>query len=324
MRRREFIAGLGSVAAWPLAARAQQTVVPVVGFLSPFRPEGMGKYITEFQKGLAEAGFVEGRNVSLEYRYANDDVGRFPDLVAELIRRRCAVIFTSGNLIGLRAIMSATRSVPVVFNISQDPVEEGIVTSLNRPGGNVTGFTESAEDVVTKRLELLHTLVPRALRLAVLVDTLPSRARFVTTLRSAAASKGLQIEVFAADTVEEIESVFTDLAQRQVAGLILQGSGVYVSSVREIITLASRYAVPTIWWERQAVDGGLISYGVNIPDIYRRAAIYAGRIIKGEKPGDLPVQQPTKFDLIINLKTAKALAIEVPETLLATADEVIQ
>jgi putative tryptophan/tyrosine transport system substrate-binding protein len=288
----------------------------------------MGKYIAGFQKGLAEAGLVEGRNITVEYRYANDDVGRFLELAAELVRRRCAVIFTSGNLTGLRALMSATGSIPIVFNIGQDPVQTGIVSSLNRPGGNATGFTELATDIISKRLELLHALLPRASRLAALLDSSSvdqrSNTRVTATLRTAAASKGLQIEVFTADKITEIEAVFSDLAQRHVDGLLLQGSGVFVSSHREIIALASRYAVPTIWWERQAVDGGLISYGVNIPDIYRRAAVYVGRILKGEKPGDLPVQQPTKFDLIINLKTAKALGIEVPPQLLALADEVIE
>jgi putative tryptophan/tyrosine transport system substrate-binding protein len=326
VRRRDFIAGLGSTATLPFAARAQQIAMPVVGLLSPFRPEAMGKYIAGFQKGLAEAGFVEGRNIVLEHRYANDDIGRFPELAAELIRRRCAVIFTSGSLVGLRALMSATGSVPIVFNMAQDPVQAGIVPSLNRPGGNVTGFTELANDIVTKRLELLHALLPGVSRFAVLFDTVdePSKAHAAAALRSAAASKGLQIEVFPADSIAAIEAVFLDLAQRHVGGLLLQGGGVFVSSHREIIALASRYAMPTIWWERQALDGGLISYGVNIPDLYRRAAIYVGRILKGEKPGDLPVQQPTKFDLIINLNTAKALGIEVPPQLLALANEVIE
>jgi putative ABC transport system substrate-binding protein len=326
VRRRDFIAGLGSTAALPFVVRAQQTVVPVVGFLSPFRAEAISNYIAGFRKGLAEAGFVEGRNVALEYRYANDDVGRFPELVADLIRRRCAVIFTSGNLVGLRALVSATGSIPIVFNMGRDPVQTGIVASLNRPGGNVTGFSELSGDTITKRLELLHAFLPRALRFAVLLDNSDpqSNARLEATLRTAAASNGLELEVYTGDTLAEIEAVFSDLAKRQVGGLLLQGSGVYVSSIREIIGLASRYAVPTIWWERQAVDGGLISYGVNIPDLYRRAAIYVGRIIKGEKPGDLPVQQAIKFDLIINLKTAKALGLEVPPQLLALADEVIE
>jgi putative ABC transport system substrate-binding protein len=326
MRRREFIAGLGSTAAvWPLAARAQRPAVPVVGYLSPFAPESPNKTLAAFHGGLAEAGFMEGRNVAIEYGYAENDSARLSELAADFVRRRCAVIVTVSSANATRAAMAVTATIPIVFVTALDPVLAGLVASLNRPGGNVTGFTELNVDITPKRLALLQSLLPAASRFAVLVDPgMLNRQSVVTELQAAAAANGLQIEVFTAGAIGEIETIFSGLAQKRIGLLVANSSGFY-SLRREFATLAARYAVPAIYWERGLAEaGGLISYGTNVADLHRQAGIYTGRILKGDKPADLPVQQPTKFELVINLKTAKALGLTIPETLLATADLVIE
>jgi putative tryptophan/tyrosine transport system substrate-binding protein len=319
MRRREFITLLGgAAAAWPLAARAQQPAMPVVGLL-PNRPHDM----TVFRQGLKEAGFVEGQDVAIEYRSAEDQT-RLPLLVADLLRRQVALIV--GNTTAALAAKAATTTVPIVFATGGDPVRDGLVASLNRPGGNVTGVSFITVELAAKQLELLRELRPGTARIAVIVDPKwPLTEPFVSQVRAAASAMGRQIEVLNVSSNREIETAFTTLLQRE-AGALHVGVGTFLFSQRErIVALAARHRIPAIYVLRDYVAaGGLMSYGASITDAYRQAGIYAGRILKGEKPGDLPVQQPTKFELVINLKTAKALGLTVPPTLLARADEVLE
>jgi len=325
MKRREFIAGLGSAAVWPHVARAQQPTMPVVGYLSLGPPrEGAGGVDT-FRKGLSEMGFVEGRNLAIEFRWGQNDISRLSELAADLVRRRVAVITTTGGAATL-AVKALTNTVPVVFAIAGDPVKSGIVASLNRPGANITGVTAITAELAPKRLELLHELLPRATRFGVLINPVSqSRDIEIAGLRAAAAAIGREIDVFFASNSTEIDTAFTNVAQKRINAVLVANHFLFRDRRAQIHTLAVRHAVPVIYGARQEVEaGGLMSYGAS--EDYRLATvgIYVGRILKGEKPAELPVQQPAKFELVINLSTAKALGLAIPEALLAIADEVIQ
>jgi putative ABC transport system substrate-binding protein len=319
MRRREFITVLGgAAAAWPLAARAQQPAMPAVGFL----PSSLA-FMTAFRQGLKEAGFVEGQDVAIEYRSAEDQ-SRMPLLVADLLRRQAALIVA--NTPAALAAKAATATVPIVFATGGDPVRDGLVASLNRPGGNVTGVSFISHELAAKQLGLLRELRPGVARIAVLVDAnWPLTEPFVSEVQAAASAMGQQIEVLYVSSRDEIESAFTTLIQRG-AGALHVGVGAFLAAQRErIAALAARHRIPAIYVLREWVAaGGLMSYGTSVNDAYRLAGIYAGRILKGEKPGDLPVLLPTKFELVINVKTAKALGLEIPDRLLALADEVME
>jgi putative ABC transport system substrate-binding protein len=319
IRRRKFLATLlGAGVAWPLAARAQQPAMPVVGFL-PSGPHLM----TAFRQGLKEAGFVEGQDVAIEYRSAEDQ-SKVPLLVADLLRRQVALIV--GNTPAALAAKAATTTVTIVFATGGDPVRDGLVASLNRPGGNVTGVSFISHELAAKQLGLLRELRPGAARIAVLVDAKwPLTEPFVSEVQAAASAMGQQIEVLYVSSGGEIESAFTTLIQHG-AGALHVGVGAFLAAQRErIAALAARHRIPAIYVLREWVAaGGLMSYGASTTDAYRQAGTYAGRILKGEKPGDLPVMLPTKFELVINVKTAKALGLEIPDKLLALADEVIE
>jgi len=324
MRRRDFIAGLGSVAAWPVAARVQQRAVPVIGFLNSGSPDGYAPMAAGFRQGLKETGYVEGQNVAIEYRWAGGQYDRVPPMAAELVRRQVAVIVA--NTPGVLAVMAATTTIPIVFTTSSDPVQIGLVASLSRPRGNVTGVTQLNVEVAPKRLELAHQLVPTATIMAVLVNpTNPNTEAFVSDLQAAARALGLQLHVLHASTERDFDTIFATLVRLRPGALVIGADSFFVARDEQLAALALRHAVPAIFESREFVAaGGLISYGGSVPDSYRLAGVYTGRILKGDKPGDLPVQQATKLELIINLKTAKALGLTIPETLLATADEVIQ
>jgi putative tryptophan/tyrosine transport system substrate-binding protein len=326
MRRREFIAGLGSAAAWPLAARAQQTGVPVVGFIESGSPERNANFVAAFRKGLSETGYAEGRNVTIEYRYALGEIDRMPELAVDLVRRGVAVIATPGSTPTSLAAKAATTKIPIVFGVGSDPVQVGLVPNLNRPGGNVTGFSEMNTEVGPKRFALLHMLVPNAEVFGVLVNPKNPLTEFaVREARAAAAKIGRPTEIVPAGPDRDIDSVFTSLAQKRVGALVVTPDTTFNLRGNQVIALAARHSIPAIYWDPLFPRaGGLMSYGSTVEESYRQVGIYVGRILKGEKPADLPVLQPTKFDLVINLKTAKALGLTIPETLLATADEVIQ
>jgi putative tryptophan/tyrosine transport system substrate-binding protein len=322
IRRRKFLAALGGAAAWPLAARAQRPSIPVVGFLrSGTLP---GYRVTALRQGLKEEGFVEGENVTIEYRSDEGQTDRLPLLVADLLRRQVALIV--GNTAAALAVKAATITVPIVFVTGGDPVRDGFVASLNRPGGNVTGVSFVSAEVGAKQLGLLRELRPEVARIAVVVDPKwPITEPFVSQVRAAASVIGLQIDVLYASTGREIETAFTTLVQRGAGALHVGIGGIMVSQRERIVALAARHRIPAIYpWREAVADGGLMSYGTSTNDAYRRAGIYAGRILKGEKPGDLPVMLPTKFELVINITTAKALGLEIPDRLLALADEVIE
>jgi putative ABC transport system substrate-binding protein len=327
VNRREFITLLGgATAAWPLGARAQQAAIPVIGFLHSASAERRHDQVVAFQRGLAEAGFVEGRNVAIEYRWADDRYGRLPEMAADLVHRRVAVIAATGNMVTALAAKAATSTTPIVFISQGDPVRSGLVASLNRPGANLTGVSTFGAELGSKQLGLLHELVPGAARFAVLVNPKsPFAESFIADLRAAASTIAQQIEVLAAATSREIDTAFAGLTSRPAGALLVSIDSLFFSRRVQLVTLTARHALPTIFPIREDVEaGGLMSYGVSIPDSYRRAGVYVGRILKGAKPADLPVQLPTKFELVINLQTARVIGIEVPPTLLAAADEVIE
>ena len=328
MKRREFITLFGgAAAAWPMAAHAQQPAMPVVGFLRPGSPEPNAHLVAAFRRGLGETGYVEGRNVAVEYRWAHNDDDRLPELAADLVRLRVAVIVTPGSTAAAAAAKSATTTIPIVFSAGGDPVQTGLVASLNRPGGNVTGVSSMSGELGAKRLGLLQELVPPAARFAVLVNpNNPLATAFVTDLRAAAAAIGRQIEVLTASTSHDIDTAFAMLVEKRRADALLVGlDPLFVSRRVQLATLAARHTVPAIYpFREDAEAGGLMSYGPSNTDLVRQAGIYTGRVLKGEKPADMPILRATKFDLVINLTTAKALGLEVPPTLLARADEVIE
>jgi putative ABC transport system substrate-binding protein len=326
MRRRAFIAGLGSAAAWPVVARAQQPVFPVIGFFSAASPSRRPwpKHTAWFRQGLQDTGFTEGQNLRIEYRWAEEKYDRLAALAADLIQRRVAVIATTPR--ATEAAMALTSTIPIVFNAGTDPVRTGWVPNLNRPGGNLTGVTTLAGDLTQKRLQLLHDLVPQAGVIGVLLDSGSPRPGLVLELVQAAAhSAGLPIRAVSAGTDSELEDTFAALARDRVRALFLSNSFFFFSRSEHLSELAARHQIAMS--AESAIfpeAGALMSYGASQADAFRQVGRYTGRIVKGEKPGDLPIQLPTKFEFIINLKTAKALGLTIPETLLATADEVIQ
>jgi putative ABC transport system substrate-binding protein len=329
MKRREFITLLGGAAlTWPLAARAQQPTLPVIGFLDPRSPETMTERLRGFRQGLRDAGYVESENVAIEYRWAENQMGPLPALAADLVRRRVAVI-VAGAPISAFAAEAATTTVPIVFLTAEDPVRLGLVASLARPGGNATGIKFFSAELTAKRLELLRELVPGAVRVAVIVNPAPTGGFDAeTTLRDmepAARAMGLQIQVLNASTSREIDTAFATFVRERPDAVFVSLDPFLNSRRAQLVNLASRHAVPATFSNRDFAEiGGLMSYGANIADAYRQVGVYAGRVLKGAKPADLPVVQASKFELVINAQTARMLGIAVPPSLLATADEVIE
>jgi putative ABC transport system substrate-binding protein len=328
MRRREFITLLGSAAVvWPLGTRAQQPAMPVIGFLSSASPDVYAIRLRAFHQGLKEAGYVEGQNVAVEYRWAQGHNDRLPSLAAELVQRQVAVIAAAGGTPSALAAKTATATIPIVFGVAVDPVQAGLVASLNRPGGNLTGVTNLNIELGPKRLELLHELMPTATMIALLVNpSSPALAElFVRALQPAARALGLELHVLHATTEGDFDSVFATLVQLRAAALVITPDVFFNARIEQLAALALRHAVPAIYQYRGfAAAGGLMSYGSSETEYYRVIGVYAGRILSGEKPADLPVQQSTKVELIMNLKTARSLGLTVPLTLLGRADEVIE
>ena len=327
MRRREFIAGLGSVGALPVAARAQQEAVQVIGYLDAGSLETRRDVVEGVHRGLAAAGYVVGRNVTFEYRWAEDHLERLPALAADLVRRQVAVIVTPGSTQATLAAKAASGSIPIVFLTGADPVEIGLVASLNRPGGNLTGLSSLNVTLAAKRLELLHELVPTAASIGNLVN--PTNPVFsereTQELQVASRILGVRLLIVRASDPSQFEPAFESLVRNRTGGLLIGGDTLFVGHTDQLVALAARHRVPVIYRSREATaEGGLLSYGTDFPAVYQQVGVYVGRILKGEKPADLPVQQITKMQLVVNLKTAKALGLTIPETLLATADEVIQ
>jgi putative ABC transport system substrate-binding protein len=327
VKRREFISLLGGAAAWPLTARAQQAAMPVVGFVNGRSQETSVRLARAFSEGLNETGYVEGQNVAVEYHWLEGKYDQLPALMADLVRRRVALIATPGSGPAALAARAATTTIPIVFGVAQDPVQLGLVASLARPGGNATGINMFNSDIAAKRLGLLHDLVPKAVRIAVLVNP-GNTSTAEATLRDipeAARALGLQIVVLNASTSREIEEAFATLARDRADALFVAPDGFLISRRVQFATLATRHGVPTAYGVREHVEaGGLMSYGTYILDTYRQAGVYTGQILKGAKPADLPVLQSTKFEFVINLQTARALGIDVPNALQLLADEVIE
>ena len=323
MKRREFITVLGGTAAWSLAARAQQSGMPMIGFLHLGSPQPYTTMVAAFLQGLNEAGFVEARNVAIEYRWAENQTDRLPAMAADLVRQGVDVIAPAGGPASVRAAKAATTTIPIVFSLGSDPVKMGFVDSLNRPGGNVTGVTFLANELEAKQLDLLRELVPKADAIGYLVN--PSNPNTAAAVRAAGQVLGRRIHVFNASTQRDLDLAFAGLDQQRAGALLISPDPLFTSRREQIVTLALRHAMPTMYQFREFVAaGGLISYGVDLKDTYRQHGIYVGRILKGASPADLPVVQPTKFELVINVKTAKALGLEIPSTVLVLADEVIE
>jgi len=327
MKRREFITLLGSAAAgWPLAARAQQSTMPIIGFLSSRSPTESASVVAEFRQGLSDVGYVVGQNAEIAFRWADGHYDRLPALAADLARRQVALIFATGGNPAVFAAKAATATIPIVFITGSDPVETRLVASLNHPGGNLTGVSLFTSLLVPKRLELLRTLVPTATMIAFLVNPDNSNAQRDTRVaQTTAGSFGQQLVVLRAGTENDIDTAFTALVQQRANALVVNTDAFFLGRRNQLVALAARHAVPTIHDLRDfAAAGGLMSYGTNLADAYRQAGTYVGKILKGEKPANLPVVQPTKFDLVINLKTATALGLGIPRALLAAATELIE
>jgi len=324
--RRQFITLLGGAAAWPLAARAQQTAMPVVGYLGSTTSEMSTKRLAAFRKGLRDAGFEEGQNVAIEFRWADGHEERMPELVADLVRRGVAVIVAPASTAGALAAKAATTTIPIVFATGSDPVALGLVPRLSRPGGNVTGVTILGVELTAKRLSLLRELTPQATRFVALVNPRSVMADgIVKNVEASAPIFGLPVEIVHASTDRELVAALSGLSQRAGAVLLVTVDGFFFNRRALIVTLAARHALPTVYYSREYAEvGGLISYGSNVDNVIELSGIYTGRILKGEKPADMPVAEPTKFELVVNLVTAKALGFDIPPTLLALADEVIE
>jgi putative tryptophan/tyrosine transport system substrate-binding protein len=325
MRRREFIAFAGVAAlVWPLAARAQQAM-PVIGYLGPGSAQSDAFRLTGFRQGLKEAGYVEGQNLTVEYRWAEDHLDRLPTMATDLVRHQVAVIVATGSAASLAA-KAATTTLPIVFETSGDPVKLGLVGSLSRPGGNLTGVSQLGEEAAPKRLELLHELLPTARVMALLVNPAePLAWDQVRVSLAAAKTLGLELHVLNASIERDLDAAFAKLTELRASGLTIAGATLFTSHIEQLAALTVRHPIPAVYQRREfAAAGGLVSYGTNIADTHRLAGIYTGRVLKGERPADLPVQQATKVELYINLKTAKALGITVPISLLGRADEVIE
>jgi putative ABC transport system substrate-binding protein len=326
LTRREFITLFAGAAAWPLAARAQQPAMPVIGFLGSASAAPIAHFVAAFHQGLGESGYIEGRNVAIEYRWADNQYERLPALTAELVRRQVAVIIASGGPVAAMAAKAATSTIPIVFTASSDPVKLGLVASLNRPGGNVTGSGMFTAELEPKRLELLRELVPSARVIGALVNPgRPHAEAQSRDIQAAGRTLGLQVIILRASSERDIDTAFAGLAGQGIGALLIGADPFFQTRREQLVALAVRLAVPAVYMNREfAAAGGLASYGTNIAEGYRQAGIYAGRILKGEKPADLPVVQPTKLELVINLKTAKALRLDVPLILQQRADEVIE
>jgi len=327
MRRRDFVTLLGGAAAvWPLAARAQQAAVPVIGFMGLETPDLYADRLGAFHQGLKEAGFIEGQNVAIEYRWAQGHYDRYPEMAAEFVRRQVAVIAATGGEPSPQSAKAATQTIPVVFTANGDPVREGLVASLNRPGGNITGITLFGTAAVTKRVQLIHELIPQATTIAYLMNpNHPSSEIEMSAAQTAARSLGKEMPVLSASNERAIDTAFATMTQQQAGALVVASDPFFYSRRGELASLAARHRIPAIYYLPGIVRaGGLMSYGNSLTDVFRLAGVYVGRILKGEKPGDLPVVQATKFELVINLQTAKALGIEVPNSIQLLADEVIE
>jgi putative ABC transport system substrate-binding protein len=326
MRRREFITLIGGAAAWPLAVRAQQASVPVIGFLGPRSAQSDAYRVTAFRQGLSEAGLVDGQNFTIEYRWADSYYDRLPALATELVHRQVAVIAASGTPAAVAA-KAATKTIPIVFETAADPVKIGLVASLARPGGNITGVTQASEEIAPKRLELLHELLPKAGVLALLVNpTAPVLAEpQKREVLSAAQALGIDLHVLNASTEQDFDRVFARLTELKAGGLVIGGDAFFTSHAKQLAALTVQHAVPAIYqWREFAAAGGLMSYGANVTETHRLVGLYTGRILKGGKPADLPVQQATKVEMFINLKTARALGITIPLPLSGRADEIFE
>lgn len=326
MRRREFIAGLGGTSAWPVWARAQQPDLRVVGFLTSLGQNDRSNLRDAFRRGLGETGYVEGRNVAIEYRFAENQLDRLSALAADLVGRKVAVIAATGGGATVLAAKTSTNTIPIVFTTGGDPVREGFVTSLNRPGGNVTGVSWFGTLVAGKALELLHEFIPNAVVFALMVNqNLPEAGRTIIDAQAAARALALELVIFNATSPSEIDTAFATLRQRAVGALLVGGDPFLSSRRQQIVALAARDAVPVMYVNREFVaEGGLLSYGNDAVDAYRRAGVYVGRVLNGASPSELPVDQATKFEFVINRKTANVLKLEIPPKLLFSADEVIE
>jgi len=325
MRRREFITLLGGAAAWPLAARAQQSPMPVIGFLHARTPEDSNPQVAAFRRGLSESGYTEGQSVTVEYRWGRGQYDQLPAMAAELVRRPVALLVAGSEPAALAA-KAATSTIPIVFSVGTDPVKLGLVTSFNHPGGNATGMQMFTTMLEAKRLGLLHELVPRAQTLGILLNpNFTTAQNQLVDLQEAVKSIGLRLQVFRASNVAEIEAAYEAIARERIPAVMVAADAFFDTRREQLIALAARHAVPVMYQFREyAAAGGLMSYWIDLPDNYRHVGVYAGRVLRGTKPADLPVMQTTKFEFVINLKTAKALGVKISDNLISLADEVIE